>query len=327
MVTRYHVGSNCPTQRLSLHVSLVSPLPKSYRVAFNDSNWQNVICDEYHAFIKNKTWTLVPRPTDTNIVRCMWLFRHKYHEDGTLSRYKARLVANGSTQLEGVDVDETFSPVVKLGTFGLFSHVIGSIHQEFSMTDLGSLNYFMGIFVMRDSTGMFLSQRKYAVEILERLIWLLVTPVGLLLILSPNWVMTVIRFLTLPLKRILRYVPGTLDYGLQLFSSSTQIWLLIRMLIGLDVLLRRSTSGYRVFLETTYSSSPLSVNQRFLVRVLRPSIVVLPMLLPKLVRVLHVPSRYQYADIFIKSLSSVLFEEFRTSLSVRCPPASTAGEC
>ncbi|GJR23387.1 ribonuclease H-like domain-containing protein [Tanacetum coccineum] len=45
------------------------------------------------------------------------------------------------------------------------------------------------------------------------------------------------------------------------------------------------------------------------------------------VRVLHVPSRYQFADIFTKSLPSALFEEFRSSLSIRCPPAPTAGEC
>ncbi|GJR76909.1 ribonuclease H-like domain-containing protein [Tanacetum coccineum] len=46
----------------------------------------------------------------------MWLFRHKYLADGTLCRYKAHLIANGSTQLEGIDVDETFSLVVKPGT-------------------------------------------------------------------------------------------------------------------------------------------------------------------------------------------------------------------
>ncbi|GKA18246.1 ribonuclease H-like domain-containing protein [Tanacetum coccineum] len=99
-----------------LHVSSVFPLPKSYRDAFKDPNWKNVMRDEYTVLIKNKTWTLVPRPPDTNIMRCMWLFRHKYLADGTLSFYKARLVANGSTQLAGVDVDETFSPVVKPGT-------------------------------------------------------------------------------------------------------------------------------------------------------------------------------------------------------------------
>ncbi|GJX73277.1 ribonuclease H-like domain-containing protein, partial [Tanacetum coccineum] len=114
--------------------------------------------------------------------------------------------------LEGIDVDETFSPIVKLGTiwtvlslatsrhwlihqldvknaflhgdlsesvymhqpsgFRDFAHpdyqIIASLNQEFSMTDLDSFNYFLGIFVTRDSSRMFLSQRKYAAEILER---------------------------------------------------------------------------------------------------------------------------------------------------------------
>nr|GFA31038.1 ribonuclease H-like domain-containing protein [Tanacetum cinerariifolium] len=49
----------------------------------------------------------------------------------------------------------------------LLQQIISSLHQEFSMTDQGSLNYFLGISVMRDSSGMFLSRRKYATKILE----------------------------------------------------------------------------------------------------------------------------------------------------------------
>ncbi|GJW48140.1 ribonuclease H-like domain-containing protein [Tanacetum coccineum] len=96
MVTCFCFGTNRPTEHLNLHVSTISPLPKSYPDAFNDPNWQNAMNDEYNAFIKNNTWTLVPRPTDANIICCMWLFRHTYLADGTLSRYKARLVANGT---------------------------------------------------------------------------------------------------------------------------------------------------------------------------------------------------------------------------------------
>jgi hypothetical protein len=50
----------------------------------------------------------------------------------------------------------------------LLQRIISSLHQEFSMTDLGSLNYFLGISVSRNDTGMFLHQRQYALEVLER---------------------------------------------------------------------------------------------------------------------------------------------------------------
>nr|GEX68268.1 hypothetical protein [Tanacetum cinerariifolium] len=66
------------------------------------------MCDEYKALIDNKTLVLVPRPQNVNIV-----YKHKYNDDGSLSRYKTRLVANGHSQQQGIDCDETFSPVVK----------------------------------------------------------------------------------------------------------------------------------------------------------------------------------------------------------------------
>ncbi|GKA56389.1 ribonuclease H-like domain-containing protein [Tanacetum coccineum] len=72
--------------------------------------------DEYNALITNRTWVLVPRPANVNVVRSMWLFKHKFNADGSLSQYKVQLVANGRSQQQGIDCDETFSPVVKPAT-------------------------------------------------------------------------------------------------------------------------------------------------------------------------------------------------------------------
>ena len=71
---------------------------------------------EFDALIRNKTWDFVPRPCDVNLIRCMWIFRHKKNYDGSFERYKARLVCDGKSQIAGVDCDKTFSPVVKPAT-------------------------------------------------------------------------------------------------------------------------------------------------------------------------------------------------------------------
>ncbi|GJU58982.1 ribonuclease H-like domain-containing protein [Tanacetum coccineum] len=101
------------------------------------------------------------------------------------------------------------------------------------MTDLGVLNYFLGISVTRDSTGMFLSQKKYALELLHRAHMANCnptrTPVDTESKLGSDWDPisdpTLYRSLAEPhlaaLKRVLRYVRGTLDFGLQLYASIT----------------------------------------------------------------------------------------------------------
>jgi len=72
--------------------------------------------EEHAALLDNHTWDLVPRPAKVNVVTGKWIFKHKFHADGSLERYKARWVLRGFTQRPGVDYDETFSPVVKPAT-------------------------------------------------------------------------------------------------------------------------------------------------------------------------------------------------------------------
>ncbi|GJS70059.1 ribonuclease H-like domain-containing protein [Tanacetum coccineum] len=110
MVTRARAGIFKPLERMNCHVTTTSPLLRSHVHALHDPNWKEAMLDEYNALITNGTWVLVPRPANANVVRSMWLFKHKFNANGTLSMYKARLVANEYSQQQGIDYDETFSP-------------------------------------------------------------------------------------------------------------------------------------------------------------------------------------------------------------------------
>jgi hypothetical protein len=70
----------------------ISPIPSSYKSALKDPNWYNAMLFEFNALIENKPWVLVSRPSGANVVTGKWIYRHKFHPDGTLARYKARWV-------------------------------------------------------------------------------------------------------------------------------------------------------------------------------------------------------------------------------------------
>ncbi|GKB72917.1 reverse transcriptase domain-containing protein [Tanacetum coccineum] len=106
----------------------------------------------------------------------------------------------------------------------LLQQIIGSLNNEFDMTDLGTLNYFLGISVDRTLTCLFLSQKKYALQLLERAHMVTChpsrTPVDTESKLGPE-VQQICLMHFAALKRILQYVRGTLDFGLQLYVSAT----------------------------------------------------------------------------------------------------------
>ena len=541
MTTRSQRGIFKPNLKYALHATplQISPIPRNPLGAINDPNWKIAMQEEYNALIENKTWELVPRPSNANIIRSLWIFRHKKKSDGSFERHKARLVGDGRSQREGIDCDETFSPVVKpasirvvlsialakswpihqldvknaflhgnlnetvymhqppgfrdpihpdyvcllrkslyglkqaprawyqrfadfVATIGfthsisdnslfIFSHgrdiayillyvddiiltassdslrcsIMSNLATEFAMKDLGPLSYFLGVAVTRDRNGIFMCQKAYAEEILDRAGMSnckpCPTPVdtkGKMSITSGapyddptkyRQLAGALQYLTFTrpdisyavqqiclfmhdpkvehmtaLKRILRYIRGTVDYGTHLQKSS-----LDSMLSYTDADwggcpdTRRSTSGYCVFLgdnliswsskrQPTLSRSSAEAEYRGVANVvsetcwIRNLLVELQLPVSKAtliycdnvsaiylsgnpvqhqrtkhiemdihfvrekvqrgeVRVLHVPSRHQIADIFTKGLPRVLFDDFRDSLTVHKPPVSTAG--
>lgn len=90
--------------------------PKNHEIALLKPEWKRAMDQEILALEKNKTWNFVPLPKEKKAIGSKWVFKTKYRADGSLKRYKARLVAEGYNQRHGIDYKETFSPVVKMST-------------------------------------------------------------------------------------------------------------------------------------------------------------------------------------------------------------------
>lgn len=85
--------------------------PTCYDEAANSQIWIDAMHEEMSAIQRNETWELVDLPEGNNVIGLKWVFRTKYNADDTTQKHKARLVAKGYAQQQGIEYEETFSPV------------------------------------------------------------------------------------------------------------------------------------------------------------------------------------------------------------------------
>ena len=93
--------------------------PTGAEEALQDQKWRNAMEEKMSMINKNETWALVDKPQDRKVIGVKWVFKTKLNADGSINKYKARLVVKGYAQIFGVDYSYTFAPVARLETIRL----------------------------------------------------------------------------------------------------------------------------------------------------------------------------------------------------------------
>ena len=124
-----------------LHANLTSVYddPYTYKEAMSSPDapeWQAACIEELRALEHMKVYEVVDRPKDRKVVASKWVFRTKRNSEGEITRYKARVVAKGYTQVEGLDYDETFAPVVKYPTIRALLALAAALNLEMRQLDV-----------------------------------------------------------------------------------------------------------------------------------------------------------------------------------------------
>nr|GEZ75972.1 integrase, catalytic region, zinc finger, CCHC-type, peptidase aspartic, catalytic [Tanacetum cinerariifolium] len=104
--TRGHLANSCLFSCLLSSIELANVAE-----ALRDVDWVSAMQDELDQFARLKVWTLVPRPEGKTIIKTKWIFKNKKDKSNLVIQNKVRLVAVGYSQQEGIDYDETFTPV------------------------------------------------------------------------------------------------------------------------------------------------------------------------------------------------------------------------
>jgi hypothetical protein len=110
---RQAVRESKPPERFSSYIVMVSSIRKSEPSTFEEATgrqvWRDAMMEEYNSIMKNDVWEVVPRPKGKSVVTSKWLYKLKHVADGSIEKYKARFVARGFLQVEGINYDETFA--------------------------------------------------------------------------------------------------------------------------------------------------------------------------------------------------------------------------
>lgn len=113
-------------------------IPNGYNDAMTSpeaDKWIMAMREEYASLEENNTWVLKDLPGDKRAIKCKWVFATKEDVDGRIIRYKARLVGKGFTQVEGIDYQETYSPVIRYNSIRMMMAIAAKMDLRIGQMD------------------------------------------------------------------------------------------------------------------------------------------------------------------------------------------------
>ncbi|KAL6175649.1 hypothetical protein ACLB2K_052288 [Fragaria x ananassa] len=113
--------------------------PTTFKEAIESSNsqkWEEAMVSELKSMKANDVWKLVQLPKNAKTIGCKWVYKTKTNADGSIERFKAKLVAKGFTQQEWIDYNETYSPVSTKDAFRLIMALVAHFNMELHQMDV-----------------------------------------------------------------------------------------------------------------------------------------------------------------------------------------------
>nr|GEV76051.1 integrase, catalytic region, zinc finger, CCHC-type, peptidase aspartic, catalytic [Tanacetum cinerariifolium] len=173
-----HMGNDSffVSTRLQLHEQalfcyydafLTSVEPNTYKDALTQSCWIEAMQEKLNELERLKVWELIPRPDKVMVITLKWIYKVKLDEMGGILKNKARLLARGYRQEEGIDFEESFAPVARLEAIRIFIAYAAHMNMVVYQMDVKTA-FLNGLQTSQSPRGIFINQSKYTLESLKK---------------------------------------------------------------------------------------------------------------------------------------------------------------